>query len=520
MPLTKYSWTWRDIATELGISFAIDAALIAGGVAVGGAAAVAALPVTISILGGAALTMGIWYLTRQMDDNINDLVDRLEDLDPNQQAAGIVSGWIAYLKQKQLLLDASTGDSSQDERSRAVVNAQRYSVLKEVHSYMEKMWNDWHNTVKPNLTDLAFDTEQAEYAISNTLSAIAGAKEEIKVLVQEKSNKVIREMSESTGFDYVALAKQIVALHNKLTELANGIQPTYEGDEIGAWKLARYLAGDGDLVALSQQDLRFGKSLMLELKDKMERGVKQLSSRANAKSLISKRALILGDGSRVIMPGQTLKKKVEAPPKTISRRDVSTRTICNPEKRYPNDTDILSCLKGYFKITDPETEQKRYAYNWLASFVDSYGRRLVSDRMMIEWIKAQFPIKTMKPSEWSPAQFVTFVTMTPQFEQKAQQTEKQKNIIPQFIKLPTNSEQLLLYMRNYLFVITTAGGKQNVYYWLKRMGMGEYLMSKLMNEFTSKYLRDRVWDSATSPKKFKNFIYKRLAGRAGNLRLL
>lgn len=667
--LVKQAWSWRDIATELGIEAAVTG-VVAGagalGIGTGGATGLAGagaaltiggLPVVAVIAGGVALTMGIWYLTRQMDDNIPDLIDRLEDLDPNENYAAVVQGWIAKLNYFRPLLAAAP--TTTDPMERANLNMRRKAAVDELVAYMDQMWIDWA-TVKNNLDDMVFDAGQAEDALEQTLTAIKTIQTNLKATMAQAAEKdkaeILSKLKESSGTDYTQIATAIIALYAQTIKLT-GKEPRFDtSDEKSAWAFAQNIAGPKEKrKRVSAQDAQIAGPLMQQLKLLMEQGVKELQAKtpapeakaASTKPLLSKRAYSIstdegyqavipeggtaaktrgrgkgrrkGKGSPVVRglqivvnkinkvlhggagiidedgiygkytgdalsgvlssdwrianvvakhakvnkhtvkdielmrrrpelikavyrvlspiaqnmvvdPGQGIAGKTDPRQygRQISQRDQGPREMpgpsggrCNPGKENPRSGDILDCLKSYFKIEDPETRQKLYAYDWVKGMVDAEGRRLISDDKMINVIRDQFPTDRFTASDWSKPQFVTAIQMLPEYKRKQKARRQEKAKVPQRLSIPSDREKMLHYMKNY-FKITAVGEEWDVYEWLKMLGADETLMYQWMNSFIDeKQGGSRVWDSKSTPDAFFGWVkLNRMGGREGGTRIM
>lgn len=299
--LLKEAWTWRDIVTELGIGAAMDLAIV-GGLA---AAGISSGPIGWVLLGGAAVTMAVWYFTRQMDDNLPDLIDRLEDLDPNSQYEAKVQGWITRLKQFQTKTQAPPTTTNQAERGK--LNAAYYASMRNLQAYLGQMWQEWP-IVKANLDDMVFDPGQAEHAIQETLAAVNQSVEQMKAAAKQDEQEMLARLKQKSKVDYTQLATDIVNLHKRLTQMAGGKPPQFErGEEhlAAALQIAQNILSP-EAKNLTEQDIMALARPMQQLKAIYEQGIKQLQqdplAKASSEKFLSKRAVLLGDGNRIVMP--------------------------------------------------------------------------------------------------------------------------------------------------------------------------------------------------------------------------
>lgn len=187
----KQAWTWRDIVEELGLSAVIDAGIIGGAALLG--ATVTTGGVALAILGGAALSMAIWSFTKQMDDNLSDLINRLEALDPNKRVAGVVNNWIRDLESFKPVMQIP--QSSPDPKVRAKVNGDKLTALSQLEKYMKTMLSQWSSDVKPNLTDWGWDAAQAEDALNKTMAKVTQAIQSTKQYAQSEGQTVAKNVA-------------------------------------------------------------------------------------------------------------------------------------------------------------------------------------------------------------------------------------------------------------------------------------------------------------------------------------
>jgi len=189
--MVKEAWTWRDVVQELGISAVVDVG-IAAGLAAAGVGGVLTAPVLIpTLLLGGAISMAIFSFTKQMDNNLADLIDRLGDLDPNDMAKPAVDGWIQELGafKQRIVIPMMSGNVQE----RAKITASRIAELENLKTYLEQVQVYWPQ-VKSNLTDWGFDAGQAEHAINETPKQIAQALMQLKSQVKSEGPKVVKDL--------------------------------------------------------------------------------------------------------------------------------------------------------------------------------------------------------------------------------------------------------------------------------------------------------------------------------------
>ncbi len=297
--MQKISWTWRDIVTELGVGAVTDLAIAGGAAALG----LGTGPIGWTLLAGAGITAAVWYFTRQMDDNLPDLIDRLEDLDPKPEYELKINNWIDTLK--SILPTISAPPTTTDVAQRGQLNAQQYVAMRNLLAYMEQLEKEWRTDVYPNgLTDIVFDAGQVNYTISETLNAIKTSITKMREAAKQDADTLLNQIKEKSKIDYKQLSTDIVGLYDQLTSLY-GKAPEWETNERNleaAFNFAKNIVGRGEeFKAFTQQDLTAMLPLMNKVKELFSRALqaKQPAQKTSSHQALSKRALILGDGSRI-----------------------------------------------------------------------------------------------------------------------------------------------------------------------------------------------------------------------------
>ena len=161
--ITKQSADIVDYAQEVATAGAAELAIVAPIMAITGKGLLAALggPVGIALALG-ALAYGLYQVSKQTDDNINDLVDRLNALDPkDEHTEAFINDWIRNLQGFKPVLVVPTTTTDPVERAKA--NKQKLDGMSRLASYLAAMRRDWP-MLKARLTDWGFDPGQAENA--------------------------------------------------------------------------------------------------------------------------------------------------------------------------------------------------------------------------------------------------------------------------------------------------------------------------------------------------------------------
>jgi len=324
-----------NVAKALGVEAAVTAGIAgigagvgaasATGTAAGGALAALGLtpPIGWMILGGALLVGGLGYALytglSQTDDNLNDLVDRLEDLDiDGTSAEATVTEWISALNgYKAAIRTPGLGEPNE----RVKQQMEQLLIMKKLVSDLKLMQQDWP-TVKNTVQDWKWtgswgDIGEAETTLNQTTAAMEQTWKQMQSSADAAIKKVVADAQKKSGVDYMATAKSIMDLHKKLTD-AGGGEPTYNHPwEQGGFALAKNLTTQPQSVDVEKINENFGN--MVRLKTVMEQGLAELQKKKTEQATktetkpkgakghldkppISKRALILGDGTEVGVP--------------------------------------------------------------------------------------------------------------------------------------------------------------------------------------------------------------------------
>jgi hypothetical protein len=207
--LIKEAADWEDVLKALGLDSLIGAGIGAGGAAitgggigsgiltgltgvgvgVGAATGVLEAAGILAAVGAAAYT--IYSVLQHTDDNLDDLVDRLDALDPNEKVKTQLDGFIAAFKdlQERKAFDPIT--YSTDSKIKAQQMAQQINVLQYFYDKLEELFKSWPQ-IKINLTDWGFDPDHAETAIAKTCGATRQQIAGIKNTIREEAEKAIK----------------------------------------------------------------------------------------------------------------------------------------------------------------------------------------------------------------------------------------------------------------------------------------------------------------------------------------
>ena len=306
--LQKNAADWVDIVNALGLEALTGAAVSAawaaltgttgafglGTAALGGAGLLGLGPVG-AVLAAAGVAYTVYSVMQHTDDNLDDLIKRLEALDTNDKSDDVVNGWINNLKQFGNVFKLEMPSNNPSERAEQI-NRQIETITK-LLNYLKQIQSFWPQ-VKSNLTDWGFDDGQAEVAINKTTKAVEDGLLQIKQEAQKEGTKLVQQLGKQTGVDYQNIAKQVINLHNQITQM-DGSPPEYEEYEKPAFHLAQnIIAGKAELQDINQ----FGpqmKSLLKGLQSALYRAQKKTKKRSSMKN-ISKRAVRLSSETKQV----------------------------------------------------------------------------------------------------------------------------------------------------------------------------------------------------------------------------
>jgi hypothetical protein len=301
-----------NIAKALGIEAGISAGAAAIGAAIG-KGALAGLGLSgppgwvafgaIMLVGGLAWAIG--SAIQQADNNIDDLIDRLEALDyEGTTVNNQILSWIRALKSYKPALQAPTLGKPEQV---AQQSAERVYAIMMLVRDLRQMQQAWPG-VKSAVEDWKFlgrfgDVGEAEVTLNQTAQAMEGLLKQLQTEASKATQKTLAELQKDSKQDYKSVAMQVIRLFEQLTAAA-GKEPVFDepGEEIG-YNFAVALS-KGSEINMTKQQLQENVSYMTRLRDKMLQGMKQLQKKSESKPPISKRALTLGNGEKVVMPDQ------------------------------------------------------------------------------------------------------------------------------------------------------------------------------------------------------------------------
>lgn len=362
-----------NVAKALGMEAAVNATAALVGTATG-AGAMAGMGLSgppgwvafgaIMLVGG--LAWAISSAVQQADNTIDELVDRLDALDiDGTTVQRQVESWMRALKSYKPALQAPTlGEPAQVAQQSAERVAAVIALVNDLKQ-MQQAWPGVKSIVKDwKWTGQFGDIGEAETTLNQTTAAIQTLLQQLQAEANKAAQKTLAELQKSSGKDYSAIANKVVELYKQLTAAAGGKEPSFDepGEQEG-YDLAVALSG-GKTPNLGEK-LQQHIGYMVNLRNKMLQGVKQLQKKSAAKPPLSKRALTLGNGQKVVMPGQKgmantrknqknpVRQMVEALQVAINHLSAkynSERNRINEDGLYgPQTSGVLSALMTKYK---------------------------------------------------------------------------------------------------------------------------------------------------------------------------
>lgn len=288
------------------------AAALTGTAAGGGLLAILGGPVGWA-LGLAALGYALYQVSKQTDDNVTDLISRIEALDPkDEQAEERLAQWIQILQSYKPILGAPppTGDS----KERATYNNQKLSKLAELESYLKQLSNDWP-TILDIIDDPFYerDPAQAKTAVDKTLVNISQQVVQLRAVVAKAAKAEKDKLLSQFYKQYVPVVQRMQNAIRELTTRTGGAPKTESEVEARGVKLMTQIANQNatlkDILTNWAAFVAMDRLLQLALKQTAAEKTHQpveLKASINPRP-ISKRALLLADGRSVTFEGAATK---------------------------------------------------------------------------------------------------------------------------------------------------------------------------------------------------------------------
>lgn len=353
--IQKYAWTSRDLTKALALEGAISGAVAGGGaigIGSGGAtglagALTALVPVGAGagagagaagvgtaivsnpvgwIIGAVLLVAGvgsaIYFAVQKTDDNLKDLIERIEALDyEGTKAETRVQSWIDTLtKKSQAFQLPALGAMNDKEKANQL--AQKTMEMEDTIRILKQIAADWPET-SPYLGDWKFfpfdDPADFEYALKKTYAESVKMLNNIKQKSQEAANQVISSTQKPT-----LLVTEINSLDTQISNIWG--KPEYDREEQKALEVGRrILKKEVNMVEYSNYlpklvDIRDQLRTLLQV-------AKRKTKKAGADEDIQKLAVKLPD-----KPGV---KPSTKPSKQLSKR------------RYITRSDVVESLQNY-----------------------------------------------------------------------------------------------------------------------------------------------------------------------------
>ena len=287
----------RAVGSEVlttGIIGGLGAAGILSGGATGGAGFLATLGLGSNPIGwiiGGTLAVGslvyaIHQATSLTDDNIEDLITRIEALDyEDTNAKGIVENWIATLEghKKDLQLPLTATNPTE----KAKWYGKKVGELEKGLTFLRAMQDDW-TQVKPHMGDwnvlLKDDIQDFEVALPRVIATYEKQLQYVKGVAQQSVTNLVDELKET---------KELILSINKLDAEITRLygKPEYEKHE---QPLLDYMKR---VMAVPPQtnytEMEQSKAKLTTLRNELNQLLQQVKRQKKSSLFISKRAVKL-----------------------------------------------------------------------------------------------------------------------------------------------------------------------------------------------------------------------------------
>jgi hypothetical protein len=401
--------TGRYLTKSLGVEalvVAVPASIAAakGGGAmatIGAGLGSSAVPGIGWIIGGALLAVGvIWAINdamNQTDDNIDDLIGRLEALDyEGTNAEATVESWIAILQGKQKFFQTASTAGAENEEEAILVRAQSQIELGKTMKILNTMKKEYPTLVAPYLEDWKFFPFNDPADFTETLdNVIADGKQRLKN-IQRQGYAAGKKLIESTKKPD-ALMTEINDLDSQIT--AAWAKPEYTPEETKALEIGSRIAKR----KVNAEEYADALPVLSSIRDQLKRLLPQAERRSKKAELesspISKRAVKLPD--KPSAPGVT--------PRPISKRPrIPRNDVVEDLQRYLNHLNVsLQVPSEYLK------EDARYGpktADALAKTLNVVGQMNTN---FLRWLQNQgVPVARIREIQFmnNNPRFITIIT--------------------------------------------------------------------------------------------------------------
>ena len=277
--IRKNAWQWSDVISDIGLTALMEGigALVTGPPGwIAGA---------ISAL--AAVGSVVWVILSNADDNLKDLIGRIEALDyEDTQAEQEVLSWIETLRQYDAKIGASV--SSTDPKERTMALGRKLSDLKKLIEYLKFIQQSYPVTIEPYLKDWGTDKKDFTNTLATTIVAYNKQIQQIDNLAQRYTQEVIKKNPKL----YTKTAEQILNLTKEITD--TWAAPIFTPEEKELIHLAKKIvAGYANLQEITDKQVDLAK-LQIDL-TKLLQQAKAKAAKRTAGLNISKRAVELSE---------------------------------------------------------------------------------------------------------------------------------------------------------------------------------------------------------------------------------
>lgn len=255
----------QEAAVSLPLAGAGAAGLLGAGGAGGSAGVLAALGLTGPVgwvLTSGLLAYAIYAAMKNTNDTIEDLLEKLDALDPNPPAETLVGEkgvfgneggeWKETLESFKPHFQIKMIPEDANERMK--FNVQQIKNLTSVSAYLARMIQQWPQ-VKSNLSDDGIDPAQFENSLNKTFASVNKQLAGIRATAQQESRKMLSEVSQRSGVDYKSLANELLEKYNSVMQITGDPPVPDSNDEVQALWLAKLILDDN---ATQEQIMKYG----------------------------------------------------------------------------------------------------------------------------------------------------------------------------------------------------------------------------------------------------------------------
>jgi hypothetical protein len=284
---------WRDVIDTLGLDALLGGAGAVGAGIAGKSMLAGALGLTaaggglvVAVLGLGLTAYFTYQAAMQTNDNLDDLVEKLDALDPGDATVEAkIEEWKKALEQFSATLKAG-GEVAANQEQLAKVNLQKIDTMVKITAYLKQMQYEWQQ-VKTRLNDWGQDDVQAEQALNKTTTAMEAILNQLKQTAKQDAARIVAETQAQSGTDYKKLSEELLATYDQIKQISG--QPPVPDDvtESQALGLARMIREE---KPVTKEQLEQYGPFLLKSKQSLEQLLTRIQPKRASDLSMSKRA--------------------------------------------------------------------------------------------------------------------------------------------------------------------------------------------------------------------------------------